>query len=83
MYRCLPYAECPTPAPCLTHLQLLEQEIRKDTVAEPGHTVQGTGRCFPSGLTFGGSHPGEALCQSPVRISGANGQGAPTFSPTT
>lgn len=72
----------PPPAPCLTHLQLLEQQVNQDSVAEPGHSVQSTGCCFPGWLTFGGPHPGQALCQSSVGIRGTKSQGAATFSST-
>lgn len=70
------------PSPCLTHLQLLEQQVSQDAVAESGHSVQSAGRCFPGWLTFGGPHPGQALRQGPVGISGTKSQGASTLSPT-
>lgn len=72
----------PTPAPCLTHLQLLEKQVSQDTVAEAGHAVQSAGCGFPGRLALGGSHPRQALCQSPVWIRGAKSQGAPILSST-
>lgn len=71
----------PHPAHCLSHLQLLEQQVGQDAVAESGHSVQSAGCSFPSRLTLRGSHPGQALRQSPVGISGTKSQGASTSQP--
>lgn len=70
------------PQPMASHLQLLEQQVGQDAVAESDHAVQSAGGCFPGWLTLRGPHSGQALRQSPAGIHGTKSHGPKHLSPT-
>ena len=63
------------PQPTASHLQLLEQQVGQDAVAESDHTVQSTGSRFPGWLTLRGPHSGQALRKSSAGIHGTKSHG--------
>ena len=70
------------PQPTATHLQLLEQQVGQDAVAESDHTVQSTGSRFPGWLTLRGPHSGQALRKSSAGIHGTKSHGPKHLGPT-